>query len=71
MVFCIMTKLEQIEQSVAALSNAEMKKFALWFAELRADMWDRQIETDAKAGRFDPLAAKAIAEIVAGKVHPL
>ncbi len=71
MVFCIMTKLEQIEQSVAALSKTEMKKFARWFAELQADMWDRQIEADFKAGRLDQLTAKALAEIAAGKVRPL
>lgn len=71
MVFSIMTKLEQIEQSVAALSKAEIKKFAAWFAELQADMWDRQIEADAKAGRLDRLAAKALAEHEAGKTHPL
>jgi hypothetical protein len=29
-----MTKLEQIELSVAALSKDEMKQFAVWFAEL-------------------------------------
>lgn len=66
-----MTKLEQIEQSVAALSSEEMKKFAAWFAELQADLWDRQIEADAKAGRLDKLIASAKEEIRAGKVRPL
>jgi hypothetical protein len=66
-----MTKLEQIEQSVAALSKEEMKKFAAWFAELQADLWDQQIEADAKAGRLDTLAAKALAEHKAGKTRPL
>lgn len=66
-----MTKLEQIEQSVASLSKSEMKKFAAWFAELQADLWDRQIEADAKAGRLDVLIASAREEIKAGKVRPL
>ena len=63
-----MTKLEQIEQSVAALSKEEMEEFAAWFDELRADLWDQQIESDAKGGRLDKLADKALAEIKAGKV---
>ena len=66
-----MTKLEQIEHSVAALSKEEMEKFAEWFAELRADLWDQQIEGDAKAGRLDKFIASARAEIKAGKVRPL
>ena len=66
--FRFMTKLEQIEQSVAALSKEEMEEFAAWFDELRADLWDQQIEADAKGGRLDKLADKALAEIKAGKV---
>src|SRR3954451_22928646 len=58
-----MTKLEQIEKSVAELSEKELKAFAKWFEELQADLWDRQIEADAKAGRLDNLIAEAKAEI--------
>ena len=66
-----MTKLEQIEKSVAELSEEELKAFAKWFEELQADLWDRQIEADAKAGRLDKLVAEAKAEIAAGKTRPL
>jgi len=66
-----MTKLEQIEKSVAALDENEMKAFAKWFEELQAQRWDKQIEADAKAGRLDKLIAEAKAEIAAGKVRPL
>ena len=66
-----MTKLEQIEKSVAELSKEELKAFAKWFAELQADRWDRQIEADAKAGKLDKLIAEAKAEIAAGKTRPL
>ncbi|MFC3324813.1 hypothetical protein [Mesorhizobium cantuariense] len=66
-----MTKLEQIEKSVAALSPEELKAFAAWFEGLREDMWDRQIEADAKAGRLDKLVAEARAEIAAGKLRDL
>ena len=67
-----MTKLEQIEKSVAELSKEELKAFAKWFEELQADLWDRQIEADAKAGRLDKLIAeKAKADHRAGRTRPL
>ena len=66
-----MTKLEKIEQDIASLSASEVAKLAEWFAEFHAELWDRQIEDDAKAGKLDDLVAKAKAEIAAGKVRPL
>lgn len=66
-----MTKLEQIEKSVAELSPEEMKAFADWFAELQADLWDRQIEDDVKAGRLDELAEEALADHREGRTRPL
>jgi hypothetical protein len=66
-----MTKLEQIEKSVKALSDEELKQFAEWFAELRWERWDRQLEEDVAAGRLDRFIAEAKAEIAAGKTKPL
>ena len=66
-----MTKLEQIEKSVAELSKEELKAFAKWFEELQADLWDRQIEADAKAGKLDKFAKKALADHRAGRTRPL
>jgi hypothetical protein len=66
-----MTKLEHIEKSIEALSDDEMKAFAEWFAELQADRWDRQIEEDAKVGRLDKFAEKALAAHRSGRTRPL
>ncbi|MET3592326.1 MULTISPECIES: hypothetical protein [Mesorhizobium] len=66
-----MTKLEQIEKSVAELSPEDLKAFATWFEELQADMWDKQIEADAKTGRLDKLAEQALADHRAGRTRPL
>ncbi|RWC45795.1 hypothetical protein [Mesorhizobium sp.] len=66
-----MTKLEQIERSIAALSPKELEAFTKWFEAFRADMWDMQIEADAKAGRLDKLAEQALAEFRAGRTRPL
>jgi hypothetical protein len=66
-----MTKLEQIEKSVAELGPEDLKAFAAWFEALQADLWDKQIEADTKAGRLDKLIAEARAEIAAGKLRDL
>ncbi len=66
-----MTNLEQIEKAIAALPHDDIVALADWFAEFHADLWDKQIEADAKAGKLDKFAAEAKAEIAAGKVRPL
>ena len=66
-----MTRLEKIEETVAALSAAELKRFAAWFDELRWERWDRQLEMDAKAGKLDRLADQALADLDAGRTRPL
>lgn len=66
-----MTKLEKIEKDITALSAGDLKKLAEWLAEYQEELWDRQIEEDAKAGRLDKLIADAKEEIKAGKLRPL
>ena len=66
-----MTKLEKIEQSVAELSDAELKAFAEWFAELQWERWDRQLEEDVEAGKLDRLAEGALADFEADRTRPL
>jgi hypothetical protein len=66
-----MTKLEKIEESVAALSDAELKRFAAWFADYQWERWDRQLERDGAAGKLDKLADQALADFDAGRTRPL
>ena len=66
-----MTKLEKIEQDIASLTPGEVAKLARWFAEFQADVWDKQIEDDASAGRLDNLADQALASHHAGKTRQL
>ncbi len=66
-----MTKLEKIEQEIASLDPADLRKLADWIAEYQAELWDKQIEEDSKSGKLDKLFAEAKAEIAAGKVRPL
>ncbi len=65
------TKLEKIEQSVADLSDPELKRFAAWFADYQWERWDRRLEDDAEAGKLDGLADAALADLAAGRTRQL
>lgn len=62
-----MSKLEAIEKRVSGLSAEDLAEFRQWFAEFDSASWDRQIERDVKAGKFDALADEALHEHAAGK----
>jgi hypothetical protein len=66
-----MSELEKLEEHIERLSPEELKEFRAWFAEFDARVWDAQIEADSKAGKFDALAAEALAEHKAGKTRDL
>ena len=66
-----MTRVEQLEQDIMALSRSELAALRDWFQSYFADEWDRQIEADAEAGKLDDLARKALAEHKAGRTKPL
>jgi hypothetical protein len=66
-----MSKVENIEQEVEALTPAELAAFRTWFLEFDAQVWDRQIEEDVRKGRLDKLAEDALAEHRAGKSKEL
>ena len=61
----------ELEQAISQLSSEELSRFAEWFEEFMADEWDKQIERDAAAGKFDKMNAKADADISAGRFRPL
>lgn len=66
-----MGKVEHIEQQVASLAPDELATFRAWFVSFDADAWDKQIESDAGAGRLDAFAAAALDEHRAGRTKPL
>jgi hypothetical protein len=59
--------LEMAEKAVAQLSQKELAEFRKWFAEYDGEIWDAQIEADARAGKLDALAQEALAEYHAGQ----
>jgi hypothetical protein len=64
-----MTKLEQIEKSIAELPPADVTKLRAWLEGFAEEMWDRQIEADVKAGKLDKLVEEARADIKAGRIR--
>jgi hypothetical protein len=62
-----MSRVEQIEGQVQSLSADELKAFREWFARFAADLWDQQIESDAKNGKLLSLADRALRDHVGGR----
>jgi hypothetical protein len=59
-----MSTVQEIERAIEKLSDEEL-------AEIRAWLWDRDIERDADSGRFDTLAEEALQEYRSGKTTQL
>ena len=66
-----MSELEIIESQVARLDDKAFAAFRAWFVEYENMRWDKQIETDSKAGKLDSLISEAVAEYQVGKSTPL
>lgn len=66
-----MGKVEFLEKQIRELSSDELAELRQWFAEFDAELWDRQMEADVKAGRLDRLAEEALQEFAAGRTKPL
>ena len=62
---------QEIKAAVTRLSAEELSQFSKWFEEYAADQWDRQIEADILAGRFEAAGKRADAEYEAGRCTPL
>lgn len=55
-----MTRVQALEKEVTELTHDELAEFRQWFAVYDSNLWDRRIESDARAGRLDRLAARAL-----------
>ena len=61
-----MENVKSIEKAVELLPPSDLAEFRRWFAEYDAAAWHKQIEQDAATGKFDGLAAEALADYHAG-----
>jgi hypothetical protein len=62
-----MNKIENIENEVRSLTEAELATFRKWFIEFDAGIWDRQLERDGVAGKLAELARKSLSDHKSGK----
>jgi hypothetical protein len=62
-----MGKVESIEHLIQELSATELTRLREWFAQYDAEIWDRQMEADAKAGKLDALAERALRDHEVGR----
>jgi hypothetical protein len=66
-----MSKVEELERAVSQLDREQLAAFRRWFLEFDAELWDRQFEQDAVAGRLDALGDEAVHEHREGRTRPL
>jgi hypothetical protein len=62
-----MTTVDEISGAVKRLPKSELARFRKWFAEYDAEVWDRQLESDAQAGKLDALMREAKQDHRAGR----
>lgn len=62
-----MSRVEQMEQQIAALNEDALRELRARFARFDADDWDRQIVSDARSGKLERLAARALRDHEAGR----
>lgn len=48
-----------------------MAELAEWFEEFHAQLWDKQLEQDLKAGRLDSLLVEADQDLESGRCEKL
>jgi len=61
-----MSRVEQLEQQIAELDPSELQALRSWFAQFDAEVWDRQIEADARSGKLSRLVERAVQDHQAG-----
>ncbi len=66
-----MGKVEKIEREIQDLSPEEMTELREWFAAFDAEAWDRQFDSDVRAGKLDALAEKALEAHASGRTSKL
>ncbi|MGO8763643.1 MAG: hypothetical protein ACLQSR_00735 [Limisphaerales bacterium] len=64
-----MNTVEEIERAVERLTPSDFDRLAAWVSARRHELWKRQMERDAEAGKLDFLFNEAATERQAGLLH--
>ena len=62
-----MSRVKDLESRIQELSAEELTAFREWFTKFDADIWDQELEADAKAGKLDALAERVLRDHHAGR----
>jgi hypothetical protein len=62
---------QELEDAIRQLPHEEFVRLASWIDEYRAELWDRQIESDVRTGRLDEAGRRADADFESGRCTPL
>jgi hypothetical protein len=62
---------EDIEKAIEQLPLSELARFRAWFESFDARQFDAAIERDARSGKLDALAEKALTAHRAGRSREL
>ena len=62
-----MSRVEELEGKIKALSTPELQELRAWLAEYDAEVWDRQFHADALGGRLDASADQALKDFSEGR----
>ena len=63
--------LHELEAAVSKLSREELEVFRKWFSQFDQDAWDKEIEEDVAAGRFDSIIREIDKDIRSGRLGDL
>ena len=63
----IMSRIEEIEQAIAGLDPTEFRALRDWILNYDSEIWDRQIEEDARNGKLARLAHRALRDHESGR----
>ncbi len=66
-----MSTVEEIKSAINSLSQEDYTNLREWFTERDWELWDKEIEEDAKSGKLDFLEEEAASARKQGKLRKL
>ncbi|MGD0092917.1 MAG: hypothetical protein ABSE73_23645 [Planctomycetota bacterium] len=66
-----MSRIESIQKQIRGLTPKELAHLRDWFLEFDWEAWDRQLERDSRAGKFDSVVRKVLEDHAAGRTTRL
>lgn len=56
----VVSRVEELEGRIKALSARELRELRVWLAEYDAELWDQQFQSDVDNGRLGEIADRAL-----------